>query len=292
MGADIIGFQEVVSVSALRQLCASAGYPHFATVAEPKLIEQNGATIYRRPVQAVASRFPFSAEAAHPPAGFAPAFGLAEGWNFRRPPVLARLAPPGVGPVTLFCCHLKSPGAAADDAPMAGEQELPPERRLAQGLSRAHAFASLQRVLESSALRHLACAELDRSGPSETPPLLLVIGDLNDTPDSPALRALTAAAPSERDGGAVDASAPPSAPFTLYDAYRLSPRNPGSDRRPPTHRSGAAGEAIDFILTSSGGRTRVSGHRVWSRHFIADGPRVTSDHAPVTVDFTMIPVTP
>ena len=287
INADAVGFQEVVSVDALRRLCADAGYPHFAVAAEPKIIDDAGASVYRRPVQAVAARMPFTAEAAAAPAGFASAFGLAEGWNFRRPPVLARFEPPGMPLISLFCCHLKSPGAALHDVPMAEDSGLPAEAQEAQALSRAHAFAAMQRVLEASALRHLACAEA--AAFQGKPHEILIVGDLNDTADSPALRALTAAAPSERDGGAAEAEAVPAGPFALRDAYRLSPRDLKSDSRPPTHRSGAAGEAIDFILTSAGragGALTVAGHQVWSRHFIAGEPRTTSDHAPVSAAFT------
>lgn len=288
INADVVGFQEVVSVEALRLICAALGYAHFATIAEPRLVEIDGATVYRRPVQAVASRIPFSAEAAQAPAGFAAAFGLAEGWGFRRPPVLARLQPPGFGPVALFCCHLKSPGVSVDDVAMVGEEGLDMVRRTVQGLSRAHAFATMQRVLEASALRHLACAEIDRGAAVGTPPHVMVIGDLNDTPDSPALRALTADIPSERDGGAAKSGDISNSSHILRDAFRLSARELGSDLRPPTHRSGAAGEAIDFILTSAGGQddpVTVAAHQVWSQHFIAGDPRTTSDHAPVSADF-------
>ena len=288
MDADLIGFQEVVSVEALRLLCAEAGYPYFATVAEPRIIEEGGERVYRRPVQAAAARVPFEAAPVRAPEGFAAALGLTA-WDFRRPPLAARLEAPGIGPVAVFCCHLKSPGVSVEDAPMAGVEALAPERRAVEAISRAHAFAAMQRVLEASALRHAACEEIARGLAAGAPPLALVIGDLNDAPDSPALRALTADAPFERDGGAAAEGGGVSGnPYQLFDAYRLSPRHLSTDHRPATHRSGAQGAAIDFVLASGcgrGGPIRLASHQVWDRHFIAGAPRTSSDHAPVSAGF-------
>lgn len=290
MDADVVGFQEVVAVGALADLTRAAGYAHFALVAEPRIAVEGGRRIYRRPVQALASRLPLEAEAVAPRPGFAAALGLAEGWSFRRPPVKARLRFGGRDCV-IYCAHLKSPGVSADDAPMDGEAALEPARRQAEGLSRAHAFAAMQRVMEASALYHDVSATL--AAAPET--LAIVMGDLNDGPDSPSLKALTPSAPAERDGGAVPApdGAEAGAAPLLIDAHRLAPRALSADARPSTHRAGAEGSAIDFILVSAAahqprGRSsaerrgwRLTEHRVFDAHFHRADPRVTSDHAAV-----------
>lgn len=291
MAADVVGFQEVVSVEALRRLTAAAGYPHFATVAEPRIVEEAGEAVYVRPVQAIASRWPMRAARATPRPGYADALGRALGfsgetaWDYRRAPVKAWVATPAFGEVLVYCAHLKSPGVSVGDAPLQEAGDAPAERAALEALSRAHVFAAAQRAMEASALYHDAAEEVDRGG---TDRLVAIVGDLNDAPDAPALRALTADRPEERDGGAIAPGASRSARFRLVDAYRLAPKEPTTDRRPPTHRAAAFGQAIDFVLLSAAAhpwtaapRVEVAAHQVWDAHFYAGDPRRTSDHAPV-----------
>lgn len=292
MDADIVGFQEVVSVEALQSLCAAAGYPNFAVAAAPRFREEAGERIYVRPIQAVASRWPMTADPVAPRPGFGPSLGLPEAWSFRRTPVRAQVEIPEIGAVVVYCCHLKSPGVAVGDAPLAGAEALAPARADLEALSRAHAFASIQRVAEASALYHDAMATV-----AEAPArLVAVIGDFNDAPGSPALRASTPYAAFERDGGGASegegGAAAESDLYRLVDAVRLSPRDPLSDTRPATHRSGAAGDVIDFVLASAAAhpwrataRFTVSAAEVHDAHFRRDDPRRTSDHAPVSATF-------
>ena len=53
--ADIIGFQEVFSIQALKSLCENQGYKYFSVVDEP---EVENDFIFTGPVVALASRFP------------------------------------------------------------------------------------------------------------------------------------------------------------------------------------------------------------------------------------------
>ena len=52
---DIIGFQEVFSATSLKELVLSQGYSYFEVVDEPEIIDE---FIYRKPVVAIASRYP------------------------------------------------------------------------------------------------------------------------------------------------------------------------------------------------------------------------------------------
>lgn len=293
--ADVIGFQEVVSVAHLRTLMAKAGYPHFATVDEPHFSAEDP-NVYNRPVQAIASKYPVQASRATPPRGVAGALGLNETRDFRRAPIEARVALPGLGETICFVAHLKSPGVGVGDALIAGQSQ-PPEAPVAaarwtlEALSRAHCAASIQRVFEASALYHLA-AERIAEKPQRP---VLIMGDLNDEPDSPALRALTAYRPFERDGAAEqpDEDAAPvdcAQQWRMIDAQRLSPRLLWSDERRATHRAGAKGDPIDFILVSSALQAwcahavgMVIDFAVVDSWFRRCDPAAASDHAAVVV---------
>lgn len=288
--ADIVGFQEVVSIEALRALCAEAGYPHFAAVAEPRFLADDRA-VYKRPVNAVASRWPMSAEELGAAPGVARTLSLDDDDSFRRPVVKAAIETPAFGPVLVYCCHLKSPGVAAGDALMAGRSEAPEEPRARarwrlEALSRAHGRAQIQRMLEASLLYHEAAARVDEA-PGRP---LFILGDFNDAPESAALMALTPHREFERDGAAgLTPSQAEEQTFRLIDAWRLAPRDPERDGRPPTHREGAEGVAIDFILTSSALHPwaphaigRVVAAEVHDGHFQAGHPALSSDHAPVS----------
>ncbi|MEL6979187.1 MAG: endonuclease/exonuclease/phosphatase family protein [Pseudomonadota bacterium] len=307
MDADVVGFQEVVSVEALREDCAAAGYPYLAAVAEPAIREARAdpgapaperAAFYRRPVNAVAARFPITTAPARVHPALPKALGLAADRDFRRPVVRAEIEAPGVGPVLVYCAHLKSPGVSERDAPMQG-LETPPEdaavraRWSLEGLSRAAAYAMIQRMFEATALQHAAMADI--AAAPERPVALL--GDLNDTPESAALQALTPFAAFERDGGAeVAAAAPiggdPSADlYRLVDAARLAARDLRSDARAPTHRAGASGEAIDHIIVSRalrGGPLQLSAYTVHDSHFRGGDPAQSSDHAGVSARFSLM----
>ena len=299
---DLIGFQEVVSVESLRADCAAAGLRCFATVAEPHLREaEDGSAYYNRPVQAVASRWPMRAAAVEPDPAVSHSLGVSDDRTFRRPAIRAEIEHPTLGPVVAYVCHLKSPGVGVEDALIAGKSEPPQEaealaRWRLEALSRAHAAAAIQRQFEASQLYHAATADIaeDAARP------VAILGDLNDDPASPALRALTPFAAFERDGGAHgEAGDPPHAAleakaldlFRFVDAYRLSPRSWAEDDRPATHRSGASGDAIDFILVSAalrpGGRVASVRHRVHDRHFRGGRPSIGSDHAGVYALFTL-----
>lgn len=293
MDADAVAFQEVVSVDALRALCADAGYPHFAVVEEPEIEGDAGARFYTRAVNAVATKASAKVLDVAPRDGVASALGLRDSRHFRRQPVLVEVALPGLGPSLVYSAHLKSPGASPGDTtlhhtdPPAAPVE--PARAHLEGLSRSHGFATIQRVFEASALYHDAAERLS-TAPNRP---VFVMGDLNDDPESPTLRALTAfrafeqAGDAEADDDAPDADEPAET-FRLVDAWRLTPKSLRTDSRTATYRSSAEGRVIDFVLVSgaiaSGRAGRVVSAQVFGRHFIGLPPAIASDHAAVRVE--------
>ena len=296
MDADLVGFQEVVSVEALRELCAEAGYPHFA-VGDAPVIEEG--EIYTRPVQTLASRHPMTAEALRAPEGFPAALSLPEDWSIRRPAVKAAVDLPGLGAALIYVCHLKSKGAAPRALRFA--PETPWDERVRETLaaiSRGHASATRQRTAEASALYHEAVARI-----AENPARpVIVMGDLNDDPFTPALEALTASRPpGEVDGFAFedlpDEARALVARYQLHDAWRLCRRDPRDEGRGTgpgrdwTHAQGSARSVLDFILVSealnplAAGRTgAVLGHHVFDAHLWRGDADGSSDHAAVLVE--------
>ena len=293
--ADVIGFQEVVSAQALRALCAEAGYPHFATVAEPHFSGSDPA-VYKRPVNAIASRLPMRATATPVAAGVCQTLGLRHEHGFRRPVPRAEIDAPEIGPVLVYCCHLKSPGVSPGEALMAGQSEPPDDpaaraRWRLEAISRAHGRTMMQRMLEASLLFHDAAEQLTRA--PDRP--LLIVGDFNDAPDSAALRAMTP----RRSAKALDDSA---ACYWLVDARRLatarrdeSPPYASAFARPTgaetaTHRdeSGAT-STLDYIIASAALHPwnpnavgRITACHVHDAYF-AEAAAESSDHAAVSV---------
>lgn len=315
--ADIIAFQEVVSLEALRADCAAVGYAYCEAVAEPRIRKAepetlpkdgpviDGGRFYTKPVQAMASRYPMQVSPLVANADVSRSLGVSDDRAFRRPAVRAVVDIPNVGPVVAYACHLKSPGVGVEDALIAGQSEPPLDpsgaaRWRLEALSRAHAAAAIQRQFEASQLYHAAAADI-----AEDPRRpVAIMGDLNDEPDSPSLLALTPLRAGERDGGAHGAEdgddqsgddaayAEALGRFRMADAFRIAPRDLAGDLRPATHRSGAEGSAIDFVLVSShlqpgapGAISRSAAWRVHDRHFRGGAPERSSDHAAVSVRF-------
>lgn len=289
--ADAVALQEVVSVDALRETAAAAGYPYCATIAEPILDQaaetgQTGAParIYRRAVNAVISRTPMTAAPISVRPHLAAALGLHEGRHLRRPPIAAELELPGLGPATLIGVHLKSPGAVSGETQLAGAQAptTPAEaaRARVEGLARSHGAAAIQRLYEATALQHDVTERIARS--PRRP--VIVLGDFNDAPDSPTLRALLS-----RAGGAPEAEPDPSAElWRLVDAQRLAPRSLRRDARTPTHLDGADARTLDYILVSSALHPwrpdrvgDVVATEVFAPWFDGGDPTASSDHAAV-----------
>lgn len=288
MDADLVGFQEVVSVADLAVLCRDAGYGAFFAAGEPAIETRDGEQVYTRPVQAVAARAPLAATALGAPANFAARAGLEPGWRFRRPPVWAEIETTAFGPLVVVCAHLKSWGVTIDEGPWAARSAPDMDaaarvREEAEAHARGHLASVRQRTAEAAALQHAALAAVAER--PERPVVLM--GDFNDAPRAPALRALTATASAALHGPELARC------WRLYDAYDLAPPAQIS-ARPATH---ADDGALDYVLVSAAldgdlaARGRVVEHRVFDSH-LRDGapPERASDHAAVRVRFEALAV--
>lgn len=301
--ADVIGLQEVASPAALRDLLAEVGYETVAIAEEPEIDppKSPGAPpVYRRAVNALAARAPMRWSSVTPRAGLAPALGLKEGRGFRKAVLRGVVETPAIGPIVVYCAHFKSHAVSVGDSVIAGE---PTPEALSAGalssraragleaLSRSHAGAVIQRVYEATALLHDAVTHI---AADPTRPVV-ALGDFNDGPESPTLRALTPyRAFIDGETGADAAAA-----WRLVDAARLAPPALLSDARPATNHSRYGALTLDYVLISSalcpdlgGGRAqaRVSRYAVHDAHLRAASPERASDHAAVAI--TLTPLAP
>jgi len=103
---DIIGFQEVFSTEALKELVTAQGYRYFAVVDQPEIIDD---FIYRRPVVAIASRYPIvDVIAVQANNELAETLGLTTDFSFSRKVLRATVKVPHIGNTDCYVVHFKS----------------------------------------------------------------------------------------------------------------------------------------------------------------------------------------
>lgn len=103
---DIIGFQEVFSPKALKDLVVAQGYPYFEIVDKPTVIDE---FIYKHPVVAIASRYPIVELATViPDKELAKSLGLFEDFSFSRSILRATINAPHLGQCDCYVVHFKS----------------------------------------------------------------------------------------------------------------------------------------------------------------------------------------
>lgn len=302
MDADVVGFQEVFSIDALRNLCKAAGYPHFVVVDESACLPDEP-DVYVKSVVALASRFPVTA--VHPltiPEAFRQELPIDEHFRFKRTPVCAVLEIPDFGQVKVYVSHLKSKRPASLD--MVYGDKVKWRHRVfdtLQRLSRGTIASLLQRGLEATLLYHDIARGLERD---RVLPVVL-LGDLNDTQNSVPIAALTM---QERifSIGSVEPEDWPEGiggwlhDYRLADTFRLA-ANMRHRVRPFTKIYRGGGSVIDYVLVSNAlnpknphARAEVSHYQVWNEHLDEDGVnnRLQSDHGQVCVELLPVDAPP
>ena len=291
MKADIVAFQEVVSVDELRYLCHEAGYSDFRCVTGPKFDDEDGA-VYVNATVAIAARF----EATHVDAitGFGELIGktiLDSSAQFSRPPLRCEYEIPGIGNTVVYAAHFKSQGAFVDDDEIDAIADWDQKvrhfytKRMYGGVDQV-----AKRAGEAGAMyqrfRHDLAHDPDRP--------VILLGDLNEGPHSHSLAILTQS-DMVLEIGSVHYSQIPEEfrhlkhVHRLYDAYTLVPN--AEVTRPITHSGWGEGETLDYAIVSNGlnpknprRRATVVRHEVWSDHFLDGSEKArSSDHAPVLV---------
>ncbi|WP_240000628.1 endonuclease/exonuclease/phosphatase family protein [Photobacterium kishitanii] len=277
---DIIGFQEVFSSESLQTLLESAGYPYYAVVDTPTVIDD---FIYRSPVVAIASKFPI-VEIAPVSADqqAASLLGLSE-FHFSRQPLRATIDIPHIGLTDCYVTHFKSKRSLFDD-PLP-DTIVPSETALSRFAGQR--LGSWGSAMLRGTEANLLLLAILKQRESSTRPMLLM-GDFNDELSSSCLEQLIAGnvfGMSDSDIKRLIGY------YRLYDSWDLFTQNTEqvSLLRSPTHYFGSKTSVLDYILLSQefnaqylGSLFEVSDYHTEDKHLINssfDEDGYSTDHA-------------
>jgi endonuclease/exonuclease/phosphatase family metal-dependent hydrolase len=289
VNADVVGFQEVFSVDALRALAAAAGYSEFAVVDQPKE-KDDAPNVHYSPVVALASKHPIkNAQAVAVAAHLLPHLPITQDFKFSRQNIRALVTLPELGDTTVYVAHLKSKRAdqpnTATSVPMTVTDAV---FNAAVGTSLGQSSSMIQRTVETSMLYNDVINQI-RKDPNAP---VIVMGDMNDTAHSVAIDALTNQnAHYDLDGAWSDEHKLAIYQSRLYDAYSLTPNQQGG-QRPSTHFHKGNGHVVDFIFVSNALNSenpasiaRPIKYKVTNGHLKADGvgDQQQSDHGVVAL---------
>lgn len=291
LSPDIIGFQEVFSPEALKALAAQHNLPHFVTVSEPEVRAHH---VYEKPVVALASRFPIlSAQAVDVDAVLVDALKLQPDFKFSRPPIRAEIQIEGFGNVLVYVTHLKSKRSQLEPQLTGDEAEFDSISESVSAQVHGSWASTIQRGTEATLIYQDI---IEQMRVRERP--VMVLGDLNDTMESPVLQSLVGGKNIDRlDGKNVSGLALGSQRaiqrFSLFDGFELQEAIEPKDRK-PTHYFANRGNVLDYILLSKDFKSdydhsiaSVYRYQVNDAHLINPHPETDaecSDHAPVMVE--------
>ena len=288
--ADVVGFQEVFSVDALRRLCRKIGYEHFAVVDEPGLSESDG-RVYIRSVVALASRWPLlNVQTVALNSSVMQDLGLSDDFQFKRLPVRAQVLHDTYGAIQCYVLHLKSKRPMFEQVayPKTMDWTARCQDHVAR-LSRGSIAALLQRGAEASLAYHDALSQIAQGQH------VVLMGDLNEQYGTEVYSALTMQQSIYAIGETERYQWPRFVKKILHDcrlkdAFLLAP-NTRSLAQPYTHIHHGEGRTLDYVLVSNGlnslnadAQMEVIEHRVWDQHLDEEGRKniTQSDHALVS----------
>ncbi|MGF1697002.1 endonuclease/exonuclease/phosphatase family protein [Vibrio lamellibrachiae] len=278
--ADIIGFQEVFSIDALKDTMLTLGYQHFVTVDMPD-IEQD--YIYSNPVLAIASRYPI--EDVQPITLSSPVANHNAGFEFSRSPIHAVIDIPKLGAIDVYVVHFKSQRPSElVSSPDSADPSLT-EQWLAENQGKW--LSTMQRGMEVHVLhQHLVETKQKQKRPC------VLMGDFNQSLYSPEFYCLVSKHLFRKKESAETLK-----PFHMYNSRDIT-LDESSGSHSPTYYVGAEGKELDYILLSSEfsscsneSLAVVNHYHVEDSHIV--NPRygidhVSSDHGIVTVDISII----
>lgn len=295
MNCDVIGFQEVFSVFALKNLMKD-NFPYFETVESPSLDPENSA-VFIKPVVAIASRYPIiSAETIEIPLTIIHQLQVKSDFKFSRSPIRAKISIDENVEVVVYVCHLKSKRPTVEvllnTTDSWGEKVIKTLRARSVG----QVASLLQRGAEAAILYH----ELTNNLSMDKDVPIILLGDLNDDEHSVPLEALTNREQIFDVGGTSYSELPNEAKahiynLKFYDSFNMTP-NPSGQKRIPTHYYKGEGNVLDYIFVSNAFNEknnrhigRVTSFEVIDQHLRSDGinNKTQSDHAQVvaTLEF-------
>ncbi|MBA6262231.1 endonuclease/exonuclease/phosphatase family protein [Colwellia sp. Bg11-12] len=292
---DIIGFQEVFSPESLKQLVAEQGYHYFAVVDEPQVIDD---FIYKRPVVAIASRYPIIEVAAvKPNIELAQTLGLTQDFSFSRKVLRATVNVPHLGSCDCYVVHFKSKRSMIELDEQ--NKSRSPEQTIIESLKAQVAGGWGSTIQRGSEATLLMVDMIERRETTSNP--MVLMGDFNNTLTDGVLSHLLTN--TLRFVSSIDRDAY-LAQYCLKDGWNLfqaSIINETSKEekipRTPTHYFGASSSVLDYILLSCefdasyhDSLYQVSGYDTYDRHLInpifeRDGE--STDHGIALVTLTL-----
>ena len=281
MNCDVIGFQEVFSQKALKDLCKELGFEYFVTVDTPKVHEKND-LIYISTTVALASKYPISNiknVKTHMPS--VKKHYLKGKFKFARTPIKADITLENQETITIYVCHLKSNRENEFEYIFKEEHSLEQKNEQVQKALKENFSKSLkQRLCEASSLF------FDMKKLKEKPYILLC--DLNDRLHSITIDALSNNKYHDENRKET---------FILKDAYYEHERkiyNPHPEqkeiKREATSYYIGKGNVLDFIFISNtfskknkDSIANVENYEIFNKHIEEnhDGSILKSDHAQV-----------
>jgi endonuclease/exonuclease/phosphatase family metal-dependent hydrolase len=304
---DIIGFQEVFSAQSLKELVLAQGYPYFAVVDQPDVVDD---FIYRSPVVAIASRYPIvNAVAVEPSNELAQILGLANDFSFSRKVIRATIDVTHLGNCDCYVVHFKSKRSMIE----LDEQDKTrsPEKTIIESLKASVAGGWGSTIQRGSEATLLMIDMIERREATGYP--MILMGDFNNTLTDGVLSHLLTN--TLRFVSSIDRDAYLSK-YCLNDAWNLfelavtNENNKSAEMnetntskqaekltRTPTHYFGASSSVLDYILLSCefdasyhDSLYQVSAYDTYDRHLInpsfeRDGE--STDHGIVLVTLTL-----
>jgi len=288
MDCDIIGFQEVFSRDALKDLVEDLGFNYFKIVDVAKL-SKNNRFKYVTTIVAIASKYPISniqVVQAHQPSiekhGFEGVF------HFSRVPIKATITLPNKKELLVYVCHLKSNRLNEFEYVFDESHSLEHKKELVfKALEGKYSKSLKQRLCEASSLF------FDINKYKNKPTVLLC--DLNDKEFSMTIDALSNTKYHD-DTSKQD--------LVLHDAsyqYKEEVYNPHPEAKEPERKATSyflgKGNVLDYIFISNDLTkdnkdkiAEVTDYTVLGDHLQdnKDGSLLTSDHAQVVCELTFI----
>jgi len=305
---DIIGFQEVFSAESLQALVAAAGYPYFEVVDKPEVIDD---FIYRKPVVAIAARYPIvDINSVLPNSELAQALGLNADFSFSRSVLRATIDVPHLGPCDCYVVHFKSKRSMIELEQQ--RNDLSPEKIIIESL-KAQVAGGWGSTIQRGSEAALLMVEMIARREQKNYPMVLM-GDFNNTLTDGVLNHLLTH--NLRFVSGIDRDAY-LAKYCLHDSWNLfktalineqlaiepsaSSENVAENTiifdRTPTHYFGGFGSVLDYILLSCefdasyhDSLYQVSGYHTYDRHLINpsfDRDGESTDHGIVLVTLTL-----
>ena len=284
MNCDVIGFQEVFSKDALKELTKELGFKYFKTVDKAKT-NKTDELIYTTTTVAIASKFPiknlkkvqtdFSTLKKHHLDGF---------FKFSREPIKASIMLPNEKELDVYVCHLKSNRENEFEYIFTKETKLNEKlEKVQKALKDGYSLSLKQRLCEASSI--YSNIKLNKK-PS------ILLADLNDKEFSVTIEALSNKKYHEENLKKDD--------YLLIDAYHLikkevynpHPEFKGINRTPTSYFAGK-GNVLDYIFVSKEFDKRkknsiaeVISYKVLNDHLLKNqnGSLLNSDHAQVVCE--------